>query len=58
MVFTLAVVYTCMSREPDAEYAAQNEPKGSSESSIILDIFLGIKNDSPLMVIDCATRAP
>ena len=28
-----------MSREPDVDYAAQNEPKGSSEISIILDIL-------------------
>jgi hypothetical protein len=27
-------------REPDVDYVTQNEPKGSSESGIILDIFL------------------
>ena len=31
-----------MSRKPDVNYAAQNGPRGSSEISIILDIFLVI----------------
>ena len=26
--------------KPDADYAAQNEPRGSSESSMTLDTFL------------------